>query len=305
MANLSALVKNAFFVLLLLIIAPQIISLLKEQYSQVFSPATKVGIISFKEMLSGSAEYVKNLKKFFKNDEIKAIVLRMDCPGGLAGTSQAIYYELKALKQQYPHKPVIVFVENVCASGAYYIASTADWIVATPSAFVGSIGVYIPQPHLKDFMESFKIGYSVTKSGEYKTMLNPLLSQSKEQDQLVQELCDDTYNQFVTDVATSRPQLVVTQAPDWANGKIFTGRQALNKKLIDQLGCFADIEIQVRQRAHIPDKDDIQWIKSEQRSPLMKFIAPDDVESSDSYSYADAFCNSCYAWFTKVCSMHA
>ena len=228
MANLSALVKNAFFVLLLLIIAPQIISLLKEQYSQVFSPATKVGIISFKEMLSGSAEYVKNLKKFFKNDEIKAIVLRMDCPGGLAGTSQAIYYELKALKQQYPHKPVIVFVENVCASGAYYIASTADWIVATPSAFVGSIGVYIPQPHLKDFMESFKIGYSVTKSGEYKTMLNPLLSQSKEQDQLVQELCDDTYNQFVTDVATSRPQLVVTQAPDWANGKIFTGGLSRN-----------------------------------------------------------------------------
>ncbi len=202
--------------------------------------------MSMTQPLVNSGEYVRNLKKFFKDPSIKAILVRMDCPGGAAGTSQAIYNELTYLKEQYPHKPVVVFVENMCASGAYYIASPSDCIVATGSSFIGSIGVYIALPRLKEFINQYKIEYSVTKTGKYKAILNPLLDATKDEQDLLQELCNNTYQQFITDVSKSRPALALKDAEMWANGKIFTGEQALDLKLIDKIGSLSLVEQEIR-----------------------------------------------------------
>ncbi len=236
MSRLTDFLKNSFYLLIFLLVVPQIILVLAKQYSTLITPSTKVGIMSITHMLTNSGEYVKNLKKFFKDQSIKAILLRIDCGGGAAGTSQAIFNELNYLKQQYPHKPVIVFIENICASGAYYIACPCDWIVANGSSFIGSIGVYIALPRLKEFINTYKIEYQVTKAGKYKAILNPLLNATKDEQELLQEICNDTYQQFIEDVAKSRPALALKDADKWANGTIFTGRQALDLNLIDQIG---------------------------------------------------------------------
>jgi len=285
MSRLTDFLKNSFYLLMFLLIAPQIILVLVKQYTTLVTPSTKVGIMSITQTLTNSGEYVRNLKKFFKDPSIKAILLRVDCPGGAAGTSQAIYNELTYLKQQYPHKPVVVFVENMCASGAYYIACPCDWIVATGSSFIGSIGVYIALPRLKEFINQYKIEYQVTKTGKYKAILNPLLDTTKDEQELLQELCNDTYQQFIEDVAKSRPVLALKDADKWANGTIFTGRQALGLNLIDQIGSLSDVEQQIRERAHIPSSQEIQWVKAEQKNMLMKLISPDDSgESNDDMS---------------------
>lgn len=288
MSRFTGFLKNCFYLLMFLILVPQLIHIISKQYTTLVTPSTKVGILSFNQPLTSSGEYIKNLKKFFKDPDIKGILLRMDCPGGAAGTSQAIYSELAFLKKMHPDKPVVVFVENVCASGGYYIASTCDWIVATGSSFIGSIGVYIALPRFNEFINQFKIEYTATKTGKYKTALNPLLPPVEGEQALAQELCDDTYQQFIEDVAQARPVLNLQDADRWANGKIFTGRQALDMKLVDELGSLSQAEQKIREKASIPDTQEIQWVKAEQKNIIMKLLSPDDTgEPNDDMSLSD------------------
>lgn len=286
MSRLTTFLKNLLISLLILSAIPSVVMVLSKQYKELTTPTAKVALMHFNQPLMSSGEYVKNLKKFFKDTTIKAIVLKMDCPGGAAGTSQAIFGELVSLKKDNPHKPVIVFVENMCASGGYYIASAADHIIATGSSFIGSIGVYIAKPHLKAFIEQFKLEYDFTKTGAYKTVLNPFAPHVEHEKDFLQQLCDDTYQQFTTDVANARPVLDLKNVSQWANGKIFTGRQALDLKLVDQIGAFAQVEQEVRARAHIPAHQEIQWVKAEQKNILMKLLFPDDNEVQETLSAA-------------------
>lgn len=297
MSRLTDFLKNGMYLLVFLMVAPQIIVVLFKQYTALVTPSTKVGIMSMTQTLTSSGEYVKNLKKFFKDSSIKGILLRVDCPGGSAGTSQAIFNELTYLKQQYPHKPVVVFVENVCASGAYYIASPCDWILATGSSFIGSIGTYIALPRLKEFINNYKITYQVTKKGTYKAILNPLLDPTQEEQTLLQELCNDSYQQFIEDVAKSRPILALKDAEQWANGKVFTGKQALDMHLIDQLGSLSHAELKIRELAHIPSNHEIQWVRAEQKSIIMKYLYPDESgESNDDMSLTTLFHTMFTSW---------
>lgn len=265
MAKFTTYLKNIFFFLLFLQIIPVLIVGIKRQYTALLEPKSQVAVIPIKGTLNESGYYIKHLREFFKNQEIKAIVLAMECPGGKAGTAQAIYEEIKALKMQHV-KPVVAWVENTCASGGYYIACAADTIISTPSAFVGSIGVYIAQPQLKEFIEQFKLKYGVIKTGDYKTAGDPLLEQTPEQKAMLQGLTNDTYTQFVHDVSQSRPQLALARVNEWANGQIFTGRQGLEKGLVDELGSFSTLEKTLRQKTTLEEK--IDWVYPPKPSPF-------------------------------------
>lgn len=274
MANFSDIVKNIFWILIILQIAPVLIKNISKQYSSLLETKTKVGIITIKDTLSDSTTHVKNLKKFFEDDEIKAIVLKLDCPGGATGTAQNIFNEIKILKCQHSTKYVIALVENLAGSGGYYIASATDYIISAPGAFVGSIGGYISLPHFKEFIEQYKIKYEVIKTGDYKTAGNPLLQLTPEQRQMFQELSDNVYQQFVKDVAEQRPHLP-KEINKWANGRIFTGQQALELKLIDELGSQSTAIKVLREKAHIEGK--IDWVTpSTKRNLIQSLLYPDE-----------------------------
>lgn len=242
----------------------------------MLTPHTRIGVVTIKGTLSSATRYIEQLREFFKDTSIKAILLQMESGGGAAGTSQALFNEIKALKQIHM-KPVIAFAENLCGSGAYYVACAADSIIATPSAFVGSIGVYIPHPELKDFLEEYKVKYSVIKTGTYKAAGNPLMEDTPEQRAMFQSLTDDTYQQFTKDVAQNREKLSLKKVDIWGNGRIFTGNQAFALGLVDKIGSQTVVEQELREKA--PIEGEIEWVKAPTPSKIARWFGETESES--------------------------
>jgi protease IV len=270
--------KNIFYGLLALTIAPTVFKIIHKGYDEWISSRVKIGVIPLRKVLTSSNQTIHQLTHFFKDKHIKAILIKMDCPGGAAGTSQAIFGQLKALREEYPEKPVVVFVENLCASGGYYIASAADYIVATPSSFVGSVGVYISVPLIKRLMETIKIDSRITKTGDYKLAVSPFVERTADQEKMIQTLCDDTYQRFVADVRAQRPALNQMADSIWANGKIFTGSQAAQLGLIDETGPLFAAERKIKQLLHIDPREDVLYIKAPTVTPLARLMGADDAD---------------------------
>lgn len=221
-------------------------------------PKTKVGVIHIQGPITDSTRYIRQLHSFFENETIKAVVLKVASPGGAAGTSQAIFNEILELKKTNP-KFVVALVENEAASGGYYIASAADYIISTPSAIVGSIGVYMEIPVYHKFLEQYNIKYEYIKNGEHKTAGNPLVNLTDIQRAHLQLVSDSIYQQFVNDVAAQRKKAsIADDANIWAQGKIFTGEQALKLGLVDKLGSVSTVIEVLKEQAKITNK--IEWI---------------------------------------------
>lgn len=280
MAKFSDFLKNLFLILILVQIGPTLLKSIKTQYSNYLEKKTKVGVLPIKGVIYSSDTYVKDLRTFFEDDEIKAIVLKIECPGGASGASQNIFNEIKVLKCQYK-KYVIAFVENIAASGGYYIASAADYIITAPSSFIGSIGVYIPHPNIKEFIEQYKIKYEVVKTGEYKTMGNPFHDLTENQRKLLQDITNNVYDQFIKDMFEQRPNLP-KDIKVWAEGKIFTGKQALELTLIDELGSQSTVIKTLKEKAQIVEK--IEWVKPTKKIGFFQsLLYPGEDEESLSF----------------------
>jgi protease-4 len=274
--------KNIFLILVILSILPRLIDSLHKQYGSFFESKTKVGVVSIKGIIYDSTHHNKHLSAYFKDPSIKAILLKIECPGGAAGTSQAIYNEIKELKKEYP-KPVIALIENVCASGGYYIACASDHIIASGSATVGSIGAYLPLSfQLKEFIEQYKVHYAPVKAGRYKTVGDPFVDRTPEETALLQGMLNDTYAQFSTDVATAR-KLSLKEITQWGEGKVFSGRQALALGLIDALGSAKTAERIIKEKALIDDA--IEWVKPPESSSILSFFSdPTDEGENNMFS---------------------
>lgn len=235
-------------------------------YDEYRNPKTKVGVVKIDGAITDERKVTKKIEKFFKNDSIKAIVLSIDSPGSTAGVAELIGREINALKAQY-EKPIITYVRNVCASGAYWVASTTEYIVCPGTAMVGSIGVYFPYLfQLDELAASYKIKYNSLHAGRYKTAGDPFKPMTDAERKLLQQLLDSTYDQFVDVVAHGR-NLSPRDHEKWANGKIFTGAQALKIGLVDELGSWQTIDRVVKDRAEITT--DIEWIVAKESDNFM------------------------------------
>lgn len=201
-----------------------------------FTSKEGVGIIELKGLIVSSEQILKQLTEFKNDPNVKAIVLRIDSPGGAVGASQEIYAEVKRTSEV---KPVVASMGSLGASGGYYAALGADTIFANPGTMTGSIGVIIKFPNLAGLYD--KIGYKseVIKSGPLKGIGSSDRALTEEERNLMQDVIKNVYNQFVGDVAEARsmPEEAVFKLAD---GRVFTGEQALDAGLIDKLGNFTD-----------------------------------------------------------------
>jgi protease IV len=265
--------KNLLCIVLfvaLLPLLPMVSNGVKRFIHRYIDPRASVGVVSFKGILYDSSSYVQCLQKYFKDDEIKAILLKIECPGSATGTGQALFNEITTLKRHYP-KPVIVLTENLCASGGYYIACAADHIIASSLCLVGSIGVTIPYFfELKDFVEQFKIKPVILSAGAYKDSTNPFTHLTPVQKQMLQGTIDDAYEHFAADVAKSR-NLSMDNLSQWADGKIFTGAQAKKLGLVDELGSYSDAVSAIKERAHIDTE--INWITPPSKNSILSWFS--------------------------------
>jgi protease IV len=284
--TLKNIVYIALFIILLPLI-PLMIGGIQQLYNRYIDPRSQVGVLPIKGILYDSNYYTKQLNRFFKDDAIKAVLIKIECPGSAAGTGQAIYNELMELKKVY-EKPVIVLVENVCASGGYYIASAADHIVASPMALIGSIGVAMPYFfNLKEFTEYYKIKYVPLAAGEFKNSTNPFTEITPQQKKMLQSVIDDSYEQFAIDIAERR-NLSLDTKNVWANGKIFNGRQALKLGLIDELGSMTQATQAIKQKTNITG--DIKWIHAPSKTGIWTLLGG---ESDDEQTAVSALANEC------------
>ncbi|MFA9408577.1 MAG: signal peptide peptidase SppA [Candidatus Dadabacteria bacterium] len=201
-----------------------------------FSSGDKVAVLRVEDVIIDSQIYLDSIETITKDDKVKALVVRIDSPGGAVGPSQEIYSELKELGKKMP---IIASIGGVGASGGYYIACAAEKIYANPGAITGSIGVIAQFASYEKLLNWAKIDVEVIKSGKYKDVGSAFREMSEADKQYIQQLIDNVYAQFKTVVATSRG-LDTKQIDSVADGKIYTGEQALNLKLIDELGTIND-----------------------------------------------------------------
>ncbi|MFH1831510.1 MAG: signal peptide peptidase SppA [bacterium] len=279
-----AFLKNLFLVVIILQIAPLIISNVFTTIKETLKPKAHVGLLKITGIIHDSSFYTKHIEKCEKDPEIKALFIKIESPGGMPGTAQALYNEINAFKKK---KPVIVLVENVCASAGYYVASAANTIIASPSSLVGSIGVLMQIPNVKKLLDNWNVSIGYIQSGKYKTAGSPTKEMSKEEEVYLQKLSNSAYLQFVKDIAQSR-NLSDKAQEKWANGQIFMGNQALELKLIDQIGSHREAIKAIKKLAKIDEKQDIKFVPAEKASGgLMKLLMGSDEEySSDGNSFS-------------------
>lgn len=196
----------------------------------------KIGVIPVEGAITASEDVVSDLLEFKKDKGIKAIILRINSPGGGVGPSQEIYREVRKTIEK---KKVIASMGSVAASGGYYISSAANKIVANPGTLTGSIGVLMEFVRLQELMEKIGVDLEVLKSGEFKDIGSPHRMMTERDKEMLQGLVSEIQSQFVEAVAQGR-NLSVEKVRDIADGRIISGSQGLELGLVDQLGNFQD-----------------------------------------------------------------
>ena len=221
-----ALVLGGTLVLVLHLFMPSRTALFKD----------KIGVISISGTIASSNKITSQLAKFGKDDSIKAIILRINSPGGGVGATQEIHREVQKIISQ---KPIVVSMGSIAASGGYYVAAAASKIVSNPGTITGSIGVFIQFVRLEELLDKIGVKFEIVKSGEFKDMGSPDRKLTERDREIVDALIKDLQEQFVSSVASGR-KLSVQKVQEIADGRIFSGARAKDLGLVDFLGNFQD-----------------------------------------------------------------
>jgi protease-4 len=197
----------------------------------------KIGVIDLKGTISSSDQVVDQLKKHRENSSVKAIVLRVDSPGGAVVPSQEMYEEVKKTRDE--GKPVVVSMGSVAASGAYYVSCGATKIVANRGTLTGSIGVISQFVQLEELLNKIGIGSATVKSGKLKDTGSPFRKFTEEDRKYWEGIIQDTYHQFLTVVEGER-HIPHDKLVKIADGRVLSGEQAIEAGLVDTLGTYED-----------------------------------------------------------------
>ncbi len=229
----------SFLAIFFFFIVMAFVSLFNSEETEDVSSGTAgtIALVELNEEIVGSQHIVQQIKRYRENSAVRAIVLRIESPGGGVSASQEIYEEVKKTREY--GKPIVVSMGSVAASGGYYIAVGASRIVANPGSITGSIGVISQFMHVNQLLDKIGVTSTTIKSGQMKDAGSPFRSSTAEDKKYFQEMIDDIHDQFVTTVAVER-KLEKSLVKKYADGRVFTGRKAYELKLIDTLGTYQD-----------------------------------------------------------------
>ena len=199
----------------------------------------------------GTDSIIRQIQAARDDAEVRAVVIRINSPGGSAPASQEVGEELKKLRAS--GKVVIASMGDVAASGGYWIAALCDRIYANPGTITGSIGVYIPYANWQELLKKIGVSGEKIKSGPHKDMLSPERPMTEKERAIVQEMVDDLYEQFVAVVAEGR-KMDPVKVRQLADGRIYTGRQAKALGLVDEMGSMEEAVLAAAKTAGITGK---------------------------------------------------
>jgi len=229
-------VKKVFLIILGLFILLVIVSIFLIILQKGMPIGDRIALIHIEGLITDSKETVDELKEYVKNPAVKAIVLRIESPGGAVAPAQEIYEEVR---KAVAKKKVLVSMGSVAASGGYYIASPATKIIANPGTLTGSIGVIMEIPNIEGLMNKLGIKTEVVKSGRHKDIASIFRGIGKGEREILQGVLDNIHEQFIQAVAEGR-KMLPDDVRKIADGRVFTGEQALKVGLIDELGNLED-----------------------------------------------------------------
>jgi len=253
MANLKG--KKIFLIIIIIVAVFCIALYLVSSLSS--ARAGKIGVIEIEGAITDMKDATEDVVKFKEDDSIKGVILRINSPGGAVGPTQEIYSEIKKLKQS---KKVYVSMGSVCASGGYYLAVTGDKVFASPSTITGSIGVIMEQAVVEDLMKKIGVEANTIKSGAFKDTGTPFRKMRDDERKYLQSVIDSIYEQFVNDVAEGR-KIPIEKVKQLADGRIYTGLQAKETGLIDNIGTFYDVVDDMQKELGIHGKPSLVYGK--------------------------------------------
>ncbi len=195
-----------------------------------------VGVVEIEGAIVDARDTIESIRRFRKDEDIKAIVIRIDSPGGAVGPSQEIYREIRKTVET---KKVVASMGAVAASGGYYVACATDGIVANPGTITGSIGVIMGYTNFRQLLDKIGMVPVVIKSGPYKDTGSPTREMRDDEREILQSITSNIHEQFVTAIAEGR-KMDRAQVEQVADGRIFTGEDAKARGLVDRLGNFED-----------------------------------------------------------------
>jgi len=233
----------------------------------------KIGLVKIYDIIYSSDEYVEQLRQLRKDNSIAGVILRINSPGGGVAPSQEIFEEVMRYKDI--QKPIVVSMGNVAASGGYYIASPAKKIFACPGTITGSIGVIFQFPHYYKLLDKIGINMTTLKCGEYKDVGNPNRELTEKEKKYLQNLLDNTYQQFIDDVSIAR-NIDKTRVRNLAEGRIYTGKQAKEAGLVDSLGGYQVAVSYLKKILDLPEKTKI--IEKKSQPGFLKEILSENLE---------------------------
>ncbi len=231
----------------------------------------KIAVVSVKGVIIDSSSTIEELKQYRKNSAIKAIILRVDSPGGAVVPSQEIYEEIKRTTKV---KPVVVSMGSVAASGGYYISCPATKIIANPGTLTGSIGVLMELPNIKGLLDKIGVKSEIVKSGKYKDITSPFKPLQQDEREVLQKLIDDVHEQFIKAVSEGR-KIPLENIKRIADGRVFTGIKAKELGLVDEIGDFDSAIKVAAQLGKIRGEPEIVYKKTS----LIKELVKGDTES--------------------------
>jgi protease-4 len=227
-----------------------------------------VGLVEIKGILFSAKPYVEQIQRFRKISNVKAVLVRIDSPGGGVAPSQEIH---EAIHRAREEKPVVASLGSVAASGGYYIASAAEKIFANPGTLTGSIGVAMHLRNVQDLMSKIGVNNAVIKSGSLKDAGSPYRSMTPREERYLQEVSDEIYDQFVEAVSKSR-KLKQEEVERIADGRIYTGKRALDLGLVDAMGGMETAAREAGRMGGIPEEPHIVSFKKKRRAFSQYFV---------------------------------
>jgi protease-4 len=237
-----------------------------------FAFSDRIQVVDIEGELIDSRPFIEQLKRYEDSSSVKAILLNIDSPGGGVAVSQELYTEIRRLREK-KDKTIVAYLSSTGASGAYYAACAADRIIANPGTVVGSIGVIAEWVNFAALLEWAKLKDVVFKTGEFKDTGSPTRDLTDNERKYFQGLIDDMYVQFVEAVASGR-KLELQEVRSIADGRVFTGRDAKERKLIDEIGNFQDAVDLTAKLAGISGKPRLLRL-SRQRVTLLDVLTTD------------------------------
>ncbi len=244
----------------------------------------RVAVLRISGVVVNPIPIVKKIEKLRRDKSVKALVVRVDSPGGSVGASQEIYRALERFRAE--GKPVVVSMGNVAASGGYYISLPANYIFANPGTITGSIGVVVQHVAYRDLLEKIGIKTTVIKTGKFKDTLNPFRELTPEEKKYLKETITEAHEQFIEAILKYR-KIDEKRLREIADGRVLTGERAKELGLVDELGGLEDAIEKAKELAGVPDAR--EFFVPEEKSLLQRVVGSGVEELKVLSSYSPLF----------------